>query len=134
MSASMVYIRTLCKSVGICCLIDDLRDQAALVSAAAWQRAPTWHEEAAEHEVILASASATMSPGGAASRALVRSFHSSTVGVNLTGLDWAKPTFSVCCWLSGGGSVAPWGEWSMATANWYRPGCTLSAGWVNVAV
>ncbi len=37
-------------------VLDDLRDQTALVSAAAWQRTPTWQEEAAEHEAILAAA------------------------------------------------------------------------------
>jgi DNA-binding GntR family transcriptional regulator len=37
-------------------ILDDLRDQAALVSALAWQRTPTWQEEAAEHRGILASA------------------------------------------------------------------------------
>ena len=38
--------------------LDDLRDQTALVSAAAWQRAPTWTDEAAEHQAILAAAAA----------------------------------------------------------------------------
>jgi DNA-binding GntR family transcriptional regulator len=37
-------------------VLDDLRDQTALVSAAAWQRTPTWKEEAAEHAAILAAA------------------------------------------------------------------------------
>ena len=43
-------------------VLDGLRDQAALVSAAAWQRTPTWQgapswqAEAAEHEAILAAA------------------------------------------------------------------------------
>jgi len=36
--------------------LDDLRDQTALVSAAAWQRTQTWREEAAEHDAILAAA------------------------------------------------------------------------------
>ena len=44
-------------------MLDDLRDQTALVSAAAWRRAPaggtpTWQAEAAEHEAILAAATA----------------------------------------------------------------------------
>jgi DNA-binding GntR family transcriptional regulator len=42
-------------------VLDDLRDQTALVSAAAWRRAPAggapaWQAEAAEHEAILAAA------------------------------------------------------------------------------
>src|SRR5450631_4391772 len=39
-------------------VLDDLRDQTALVSAAAWQHAPTWRGEAAEHEAILRAATA----------------------------------------------------------------------------
>jgi DNA-binding GntR family transcriptional regulator len=39
-------------------VLDDLRDQTALVSAAAWQHAPTWQAEAAEHEAILRAATA----------------------------------------------------------------------------
>ena len=51
-------------------ILDDLRDQTALVSAAAWLRTPTtgpapaWQAEAVEHEAILAAATA-----GDASRA-----------------------------------------------------------------
>jgi DNA-binding GntR family transcriptional regulator len=36
--------------------LDDLRDQTALVSAAAWQREPSWREEAGEHRAILGAA------------------------------------------------------------------------------
>ncbi|NUR57576.1 MAG: GntR family transcriptional regulator [Catenulispora sp.] len=36
--------------------LDDLRDQTALVSAAAWVRRPSWEREAAEHQAILAAA------------------------------------------------------------------------------
>ena len=36
--------------------LDDLRDQTALISAAAWQRAPSWRLEAEEHRAILAAA------------------------------------------------------------------------------
>jgi DNA-binding GntR family transcriptional regulator len=36
--------------------LDDLRDQTALVSAAAWARRPSWEREAAEHRAILAAA------------------------------------------------------------------------------
>jgi DNA-binding GntR family transcriptional regulator len=36
--------------------LDDLRDQTALVSAAAWARRPSWEREAAEHRAILEAA------------------------------------------------------------------------------
>jgi DNA-binding GntR family transcriptional regulator len=39
-------------------VLDGLRDQTALVSAAAWQQAETWPDEAAEHQAILAAAAA----------------------------------------------------------------------------
>src|ERR1017187_2389985 len=35
---------------------DDLRDQTALVSAAAWQQTPPWEREAPEHRAILSAA------------------------------------------------------------------------------
>jgi len=38
--------------------LDDLRDQTALVSAAAWQAEPSWRHEAGEHRAILAAAAA----------------------------------------------------------------------------
>jgi DNA-binding GntR family transcriptional regulator len=38
--------------------LDDLRDQTALVSAAAWQQEPSWRLEAGEHRAILAAAAA----------------------------------------------------------------------------
>jgi len=49
-----------CGNVLLTRVLDDLRDQAALVSAAAWQRAPspTWQAAAAEHEALLAAAAA----------------------------------------------------------------------------
>lgn len=34
-------------------MLDDLRDQAALVSAVAWEANPSWEQEAAEHREIL---------------------------------------------------------------------------------
>ena len=37
-------------------VLDDLRDQTALVSAAAWQQEPSWRQEAGEHRAILAAA------------------------------------------------------------------------------
>jgi DNA-binding GntR family transcriptional regulator len=39
-------------------VLDDLRDQTALVSALSWQEAPSWPQEAAEHRAILAAARA----------------------------------------------------------------------------
>jgi len=38
--------------------LDDLRDQTALVSALAWEQAPSWQQEATEHQAILAAARA----------------------------------------------------------------------------
>ncbi|HEX5566043.1 MAG TPA: GntR family transcriptional regulator [Streptomyces sp.] len=37
-------------------MLDDLRDQAALVSAVAWKAVPSWEREAAEHREILTRA------------------------------------------------------------------------------
>ncbi|MEE1941584.1 GntR family transcriptional regulator [Streptomyces sp. TRM 70361] len=37
-------------------MLDDLRDQAALVSTVAWEAVPSWEREAAEHRRILARA------------------------------------------------------------------------------
>jgi DNA-binding GntR family transcriptional regulator len=39
-------------------VLDDLRDQTALISAAAWQQEPSWRQEAGEHGAILAAAAA----------------------------------------------------------------------------
>jgi DNA-binding GntR family transcriptional regulator len=39
-------------------VLDDLRDQTALVSALSWQQAPSWDQEAAQHRAILAAAQA----------------------------------------------------------------------------
>jgi DNA-binding GntR family transcriptional regulator len=39
-------------------VLDDLRDQTALISAAAWQQQPSWRQEAGEHRAILAAAEA----------------------------------------------------------------------------
>jgi len=39
-------------------VLDDLRDQTALLSAAAWQQEPSWRQEAGEHRAILAAATA----------------------------------------------------------------------------
>ncbi|GDY52667.1 hypothetical protein SVIO_032900 [Streptomyces violaceusniger] len=37
-------------------MLDELRDQAALVSTIAWQAVPSWEREAREHREILARA------------------------------------------------------------------------------
>jgi len=39
-------------------VLDDLRDQTALISALSWAQAPSWPQEAAEHQAILAAAQA----------------------------------------------------------------------------
>lgn len=46
-------------------MLDDLRDQAALVSAVAWQAVPSWEREAREHQEILAAALAGDAEGSA---------------------------------------------------------------------
>jgi DNA-binding GntR family transcriptional regulator len=46
-------------------MLDDLRDQAALVSSVAWQSAPTWEREATEHREILARAEEGRAEGAA---------------------------------------------------------------------
>ena len=60
-----------CGNALLAAVLDDLRDQTALVSAAAWQRAPspTWRTEAAEHDAILRTAEAG---DGAAASTLLR--------------------------------------------------------------
>jgi DNA-binding GntR family transcriptional regulator len=45
-----------CGNALLISVLDGLRDQTALVSAAAWQRTPTWPDEAAEHRAILSAA------------------------------------------------------------------------------
>ena len=39
-------------------VLDDVADQTALVSALSWAQAPSWRQEAAEHQAILAAAQA----------------------------------------------------------------------------
>ncbi|WJV44332.1 GntR family transcriptional regulator [Streptomyces flavofungini] len=46
-------------------LLDEVRDQAALVSAVAWAAEPSWHREAAEHREILRLALAGDADGAA---------------------------------------------------------------------
>ena len=66
-------------------MLDDLRDQTALVSVAAWRHEPdwlaypSWEHEAAEHRAVLAAAE-----GGDAQRAadLLRSHITSFVARN----------------------------------------------------
>ena len=45
--------------------LDDLRDQTALVSALSWEQAPSWQQEAAEHQAILAAARRGAATGAA---------------------------------------------------------------------
>jgi DNA-binding GntR family transcriptional regulator len=46
-------------------ILDDLRDQTALVSVSAWSMRATWRQEAAEHEAILVAAEAGDAAGAA---------------------------------------------------------------------
>lgn len=46
-------------------VLDDVRDQAALVSAVVWQKDPSWEREAREHREILARALAGDAEGAA---------------------------------------------------------------------
>ncbi|KAF4410715.1 GntR family transcriptional regulator [Streptomyces lycii] len=46
-------------------MLDDLRDQAALVSTVAWAASPSWDREAAEHQEILRTALAGDADGAA---------------------------------------------------------------------
>jgi DNA-binding GntR family transcriptional regulator len=54
-----------CGNAMLVSVLDDLRDQTALVSAAAWRRAPTWRGEAAEHRAIFRAATARDADGAA---------------------------------------------------------------------
>jgi DNA-binding GntR family transcriptional regulator len=57
--ANRVFHREMYLSCGNPLLVrtlDDLRDQTALVSAAAWAQRPSWEREAAEHQAILTAA------------------------------------------------------------------------------
>ena len=57
--ANREFHRTLYLACGNSLLVktlDDLRDQTALVSALSWEQAPSWQQEAAEHQAILAAA------------------------------------------------------------------------------
>lgn len=46
-------------------ILDDLRDQTALVSAAAWRRGDDWRTEAAEHRAVLEAATSAVASGAA---------------------------------------------------------------------
>jgi DNA-binding GntR family transcriptional regulator len=70
--ANREFHRTLYLACGNSLLVktlDDLRDQTALVSALSWEQAPSWQQEAAEHQAILAAARAG---AGARAAALLR--------------------------------------------------------------
>jgi DNA-binding GntR family transcriptional regulator len=56
-------------------ILDDLRDQTALVSAAVWETVPSWERESEEHREILAAALAGDADGASARlRAHITSF------------------------------------------------------------
>ncbi|MGD0556134.1 MAG: GntR family transcriptional regulator [Streptosporangiaceae bacterium] len=46
-------------------ILDDLRDQTALVSATAWRRGDDWRPEAAEHRAVLDAATSAVASGSA---------------------------------------------------------------------
>ncbi|MEN8654673.1 GntR family transcriptional regulator [Streptomyces sp. 21So2-11] len=54
-----------CGNPLLCRMLDQVRDQAALVSAVAWAAEPTWQREAAEHQQILRLALAGDAEGSA---------------------------------------------------------------------
>ncbi|HET6858684.1 MAG TPA: GntR family transcriptional regulator [Streptomyces sp.] len=54
-----------CGNPLLCRMLDEVRDQAALVSAVAWAAVPTWEREAAEHQQILQLALAGDAEGSA---------------------------------------------------------------------
>ena len=80
--------------------LDDLRDQTALVSALSWEQAPSWQQEAAEHQAILTAARA-----GAATEAAAL-LHAHIAG--FAARHFAAPQFAAPQ-LSG---LAPATEWS----------------------
>lgn len=47
-----------CGNSLIVTVLDDLRDQTALISALSWEQVPSWEQEAAEHQAVLAAAQA----------------------------------------------------------------------------
>ncbi len=80
--------------------LDDLRDQTALVSALSWEQSPSWPQEAAEHQAILAAARAGAAAGAAA---LLRAHIAGFAGRHLAAPQLAAPDFS---------GLAPATEWS----------------------
>ena len=86
-----------CGNAMLAAVLDDLRDQTALVSAAAWQRAPspTWRTEAAEHDAILRAAEAG---DGATASTLLRAHIESFLTSNFPSVTDSR---------DGGGTDAP---------------------------
>jgi len=80
--------------------LDDLRDQTALVSALSWEQAPSWQQEAAEHQAILTAARA-----GAAAQAaaLLRAHIAGFAARHFAAPQFAAPPLS---------GLAPATEWS----------------------
>jgi len=90
--------------------LDDLRDQTALVSALSWEQAPSWQQEAAEHQAILAAARA-----GAATQAaaLLRAHIAGFAARHFAAPPFAAPGFSAPDFPAPDFSgLAPATEWS----------------------
>jgi len=81
-------------------VLDGLRDQTALVSALSWEQAPSWQQEAAEHQAILTAARA-----GAAAQAaaLLRAHIAGFAARHFAAPQFAAPPLS---------GLAPATEWS----------------------
>ncbi len=85
--------------------LDDLRDQTALVSARSWEQAPSWRQEAAEHQAILAAARAGAAADAAA---LLRAHIAGFAARHLAAPQFSAPQFAAPD-FSG---LAPATEWS----------------------
>jgi DNA-binding GntR family transcriptional regulator len=85
--------------------LDDLRDQTALVSALSWEQAPSWRQEAAEHQAILAAARAGAAADAAA---LLRAHIAGFAARHLAAPPFSAPQFAAPD-FSG---LAPATEWS----------------------
>jgi DNA-binding GntR family transcriptional regulator len=85
--------------------LDDLRDQTALVSALSWEQAPSWQQEAAEHQAILTAARA----GAAAEAAALLRAHIAGFAARHFAAPQSAAPQSAAPPLSG---LAPATEWS----------------------
>ncbi len=90
--------------------LDDLRDQTALVSALSWEQAPSWQQEAAEHQAILAAARAGAATQAAALlRAHIAGFAARHFAAPQAAAPEAAASQAAAAPLSG---LAPATEWS----------------------